>query len=184
MHFNLQPLLENEQVILYPLQEEDFESLYAVASDPLIWEQHPNKDRWQKDVFRIFFDGALMSEGAFKIVDKKNRQVIGSTRFYDYDPQNESILIGYTFYGRDSWGKGINQGVKVMMLDYILQFVQQVHFHIGTQNIRSQIAIERLGVQKVDEQEIAYFGEPPRQNYIYCITRAGWRQQKEHSNTI
>jgi len=81
MKIDIQPILENEKVILYPLQENDFESLYITASDPAIWEQHPNKDRWKKDVFRTFFEGAMQSHGAFKIIDKKTGEIIGSTRY-------------------------------------------------------------------------------------------------------
>ncbi|MBL7931737.1 MAG: GNAT family N-acetyltransferase, partial [Bacteroidia bacterium] len=119
----IQPILQNDKTILYPLKEEDFEELYAVASDPKVWEQHPNKDRWKREVFKTFFDGAMQSKGAFKIVDKASDNTIGSTRFYDYDEGKNGILIGYTFYGKAYWGKGINPSVKKLMLDYIFQFV-------------------------------------------------------------
>lgn len=171
MNFSIQTKLENEKTILYPLQDKDFDVLYAVASDPKIWEQHPNKNRWQKDVFKTFFDGALQSKGAFLIVDKATGNVIGSTRFYDYNEKEDSIFIGYTFYGVDSWGKGINRLVKETMLDYIFQFVSKVHFHIGAENIRSQIAISRIGAEKIAEQEVAYFGEPSRLNHVYEIKK-------------
>src|SRR5690554_976288 len=91
MNINIQPLLENEKAILYPLQEKDFEALYTVASDPKIWEQHPNKDRWKKDVFKTFFDLAMQSKGAFKIVDKTTGNIIGSTRIYNYNEQENKI---------------------------------------------------------------------------------------------
>lgn len=172
MEFNLQPTLEQEQVVLLPLQESDFEALYAVASDPLIWEQHPNKDRWKKEVFRVFFDGAMQSGGAFKIVDKVTGMLAGSTRIYGYDPDEKSILIGYTFYARAYWGKGVNLLVKRLMLEYLFQHVRRVDFHIGAQNLRSQIAIERLGAQKVGEQEVAYYGEAPKLNFVYRIHKA------------
>jgi RimJ/RimL family protein N-acetyltransferase len=171
MNFSIQPVLENDYVILYPLKEADFEELYGAASDPLVWEQHPNKDRWKKEVFRNFFDGALQSKGAFKIVDKETGEVIGSTRYYDYNEQEKSILIGYTFYARKYWGKGINQSVKKMMLDYAFTFVSKVYFHIGADNIRSQIAIGRIGAHKVGEQEVAYFGEAPKLNYVYAVEK-------------
>lgn len=174
MTFDTQPLLENEQVILYPLQEVDFDALYKEASDPNIWEQHPNKDRWKKEVFQTFFEGALQSKGAFKIVDKANGSVIGSTRFYGYNEPEKSIFIGYTFYGRPYWGKGINGGVKAMMLDYAFRYVSKVHFHIGANNIRSQVAIARLGAEKIAEDEIPYFGEAPKLNFVYEITKEKW----------
>lgn len=174
MNINIQPTLENENVILHPLQDKDFDDLYAVASDPKIWEQHPNKDRCKIEVFKVFFDGAMQSKGAFKIVNKASGHVMGSTRFYDHNLEENSISIGYTFYGREYWGKGFNHSVKSLMLDYIFQFVSKVHFHIGAENIRSQIAIGRLGTTKIDEQEIAYFGEQAKLNYIYCLTKEEW----------
>src|SRR6187401_3574015 len=112
MSFDIQPILENEKVALYPLQNDDFEALYEVASDPKIWEQHPNKNRWQRDVFLTFFEGAMQSKGAFKIVDKATGKVMGSTRYYDYDEEDDSILIGYTFYATACWGTGVNRAVK------------------------------------------------------------------------
>ncbi|RWU10718.1 GNAT family N-acetyltransferase [Pedobacter chitinilyticus] len=180
MTFSIQPTLENDRVTLVPLQETDFEALYEVASDPKVWEQHPNKDRWKRDVFQIFFDGAMQSKGAFKIVDQTNGQVIGSTRFYDYDAAEDSILIGYTFYGTAYWGKGINHSVKKMMLDYIFQFVSKVNLHVGTTNVRSQIAVGRIGAEKVAEQEVTYFGEQPKLNFVYQIDRTKWNGIREN----
>jgi len=171
--------LENEKTILYPLQEKDFELLYAVASDPEIWKQHPNKDRWKKEVFKTFFDGAMQSKGAFKIVEKATGKTIGSTRIYDYNEQENSIFIGYTFYAVAYWGKGINKLVKATMLDYIFQFVSKVYFHIGANNIRSQVAIERIGAEKISEQEVTYFGEAPRLNFVYEISKEKWQKTKQ-----
>lgn len=180
MTFNIQPILENGQIALYPLLESDFEDMYLVASDPKIWEQHPNKDRWKKEVFRIFFDGAMQSKGAFKIVDKSNGKIIGSTRYYDYNSEENRILIGYTFYATSCWGKGINPMVKKLMLDYIFQFVSTVHFHIGAGNLRSQIAIGRLGAEKIGEEDVTYFGETPKLNFIYEITKERWQRLRHH----
>ncbi|PSL23032.1 GNAT family N-acetyltransferase [Chitinophaga ginsengisoli] len=171
MTFDIQPILENERAILYPLREDDFDDVYAVASDPKIWEQHPNKERWKEDVFRTFFDGAIQSKGAFKIVDKATGRVAGSTRFYDYNEAENSICIGYTFYARAYWGEGFNHSVKRIMMDYIFQFVSKVYFHIGVNNIRSQISIGRLGAEKIAEMEVAYFGETSKQNFLYQISK-------------
>jgi RimJ/RimL family protein N-acetyltransferase len=176
MKFDIQKILENEKVILHPLQEKDFEDLYNAASDPKIWEQHPNKNRWKKDIFKTFFHGAIQSNGAFKIVDKTTGMTIGSTRFYDYNQQENSIFIGYTFYAAAYWGKGINQLVKATMLDYIFQFVSKVYFHIGADNIRSQVAIGRIGAEKISEQEVTYFGEAPKLNFVYEINKEKWEQ--------
>lgn len=178
MSFNIQPIIENDKVILYPLQENDFDVLYAVASDPKIWEQHPNKDRWKKDVFLTFFEAAMQSKGAFKIVDKITENVIGSTRFYDYNKKEDSIFIGYTFYATSCWGKGINHSVKIAMLDYIFQFVSKVYFYIGKNNVRSQIAIGRLGAEKIGEREVTYLGEALRLNFVYEISKQKWEERR------
>jgi len=168
---NIQPALENELVRLIPLQENDFDDLFEVASDPLIWEQHPNKDRYKREVFQNFFDGALLSKGAFKIIDCASGNIIGSTRFYDLDIENKSVLIGYTFYGRAYWGSTYNPQVKKLMLEYAFEYLDKVYFHIGAQNIRSQKAIERLGATKVRAIEIAYHGEPEKLNFEYVIQK-------------
>lgn len=176
----LQPTLENDLAKLIPLQENDFEDLYQVAADSKIWEQHPNKDRWKREVFKNYFDGAIKSKGAFKIIEKKSGNIIGCTRFYDFKEEDKSILIGYTFYGVAYWGKGFNQAVKKTMLDYIFQYANKVVFHIGAQNIRSQHAILKLGAEKTGEEEVAYFGEQSKLNFVYEILKTNWVNRKSY----
>lgn len=172
---NLQPTtLETEMVRLVPLQLTDFEALFSCAANPEVWEQHPNKDRYKREVFENFFQGAMESKGAFKIVDVVTDTIMGSTRFYDYESEMNVVLIGYTFYAKEYWGKGINPIVKKIMLDYAFQFVEAVHFHIGENNIRSQIAIQRIGAKKISEKLIEYYGEPEKLNFIYEIKKEDW----------
>jgi len=170
MPFNSQPtFLEDELIQLIPLKEGDFEELYAVASDPLVWEQHPNKLRYQRDVFQNYFEGAILSKGAFLIRDKQTHEVVGSSRYYEYDESNNSVLIGYTFIGRKFWGNSYNKALKKIMLDYAFEHVDKVYFHIGAFNIRSQKAIEKIGAVKVDEFEVEYYGEDAKLNFVYLI---------------
>ncbi|PZP44745.1 MAG: N-acetyltransferase [Pseudopedobacter saltans] len=171
MSIPLQPILENDSVLVEPLTSEDVDSLYCIASDPAIWAQHPNKDRYKREVFEQFFQGAIESKGAFKIINKQLGKLVGSTRFYDYDPMGKSICIGYTFYATNVWGTGFNIKVKQLMLEYIFQYVEKVYFHVGVENFRSQKAVERLGAVKVEEKNVAYYNEPPKLNYIYQILR-------------
>jgi RimJ/RimL family protein N-acetyltransferase len=169
---NLQPNhLNNNRILLEPLQAAHFDELYAVASDPLIWEQHPNPNRYQKEVFQTFFEGAITSGGAFIIRNADNGKALGSSRFYDYSRINDEVKIGYTFFGRDCWGKGINKEVKSLMLNYAFIYVEKVIFHVGANNTRSQIAMEKLGAQKTGEETVAYYGEPDRLNYVYEMQR-------------
>ena len=172
MTFDIQPKhLQNELIKLVPLHENDFEALYEVASDPLVWEQHPNKLRYQRAVFQNFFQGAVASKGAFFVRDTQTNEPIGSSRFYDYDEKNNSILIGYTFMARKYWGKDYNKALKKLMMDYAFQYVDIIYFHIGAHNIRSQKAIEKIGAIKIDEIEVAYYGEASKLNYIYRINK-------------
>lgn len=166
----LQPTLSNEQVILKPLREKDFDELYQIASDPEIWTQHPNPDRYKKDVFKTYFDGAMASGGAFLITDRESGSVAGSSRYYDYNQADNSIFIGYTFYSRKFWGSKLNPQVKKLMLDYIFNYVDLVKFHVGAENWRSRTAMERLGADNKGELSVAYHGEANKTNVEFWIT--------------
>ncbi|QOW09150.1 GNAT family N-acetyltransferase [Kaistella flava (ex Peng et al. 2021)] len=174
MNFSMQPTLENEHIKLVPLLESDLERLFAVASDPEVWAMHPNKERYKKEVFQNFFNGAIESKGAFLIIDKHSEEVLGSTRFYDFNENDKSIFIGYTFYGTKSWGRNINSQVKKMMLNYIFQFVNKVIFHVGKDNIRSVKAMTKLGAENLGEEEVAYFGEATKTNVVFQIKKEDW----------
>lgn len=118
---DLQPVLHGPTLTLRPLQPDDFEALYAVASDPLLWEQHPEPTRWQRDVFRAVFDGGIASKGAFAVIERATSTMIGSSRYYDWNPEAREIAIGYTFLARSHWGGRTNGELKKLMLDHIFQ---------------------------------------------------------------
>lgn len=177
MHIHFQPTLQDELIILKPLKESDFEDLFAVASDPLIWEQHPNKNRYQREPFQIYFEGAIESKGAFLILDKATGEIAGCSRFYDHNTQDSSVFIGYTFFARKFWGKELNPATKKLMLDHAFELVDTVKFHIGATNIRSQIAIGRVGAVKTKEVIVAYHGEPDRHNFEYELKKKDWEKK-------
>jgi RimJ/RimL family protein N-acetyltransferase len=170
----LQPTLQHSLILATPLQINDFDRLYAAASDPLIWEQHPNKNRWQKEAFENYFKGAILSGGAYIVYDAENGEVIGSSRYSDFIPETNTVSIGYTLFIRRCWGGGYNYALKQLMLDHIFQFVDNVTFYVGAVNKRSQISIERFGAIKTGEKETAYFGEPPKLDFVYSITKERW----------
>lgn len=180
MQIDLQPKhLQNELVKLIPLKETDFETLYTVASDPQIWEQHPNPDRYKRDVFQNYFNGAIASQSAFLIRDAKTNEPIGCTRFYGLDLNANSIHIGYTFFARSCWGKSFNSNTKKLMLDHAFTIVDNVIFHIGSYNMRSRKAIEKLGAKLVEEKMIAYHGETPTPNCVYIIKKQNWQSTND-----
>ena len=172
MSFDLQPHLKGELIELRPLTAEDWEDLFAVASDPLIWEQHPENDRYKKDVFKIFFKGALESGGAFVVIDTKDKQIIGSTRFHGYDPEKSEIEIGWTFLARKYWGGRYNREMKQLMLTHAFKFVENVVFFVGENNIRSRKATEKIGGIKSGMVEKIYGKRPPSLNVRYVIKKS------------
>jgi len=174
MNFELQPTLTNELIKIQPLKSTDFETIYKIASDPLVWEQHPNKDRYKREVFENFFKGAMESGGAFLVFNNKTGEAIGCTRYYDFNEKEKSVVIGYTFIARSHWGKGYNQSLKHLMLGHAFKFVDHVIFHIGANNIRSQKAIGNIGAKKTDEVEMEYYGEPKKLNFIFQVNKADW----------
>ena len=170
--FELQPTLTGTLIELRRLKIEDFDALFAAASDPLIWEQHPESDRYTREVFQKYVDGAIESRGAFAIIDRKTRQIIGSTRFYGYDPEKSEIEIGWTFLARKYWGGRYNREMKDLLLAYAFQFVKNVLFFIGETNFRSQKAIEKIGALKVGTATRAYGNHPPTTNLKYVIRKS------------
>jgi RimJ/RimL family protein N-acetyltransferase len=166
MSFDLQPTLKGQLLELRPLRPEDYADLYAVASDPLIWEQHPASDRYKEDVFRTFFREALESGGALAAVDASNGPIIGSSRFHGYNAENSEVEIGWTFLARSCWGGRFNGEMKALMLRHAFRFVERVLFLVGPQNVRSQRAVEKIGGVRVGSRPDA----TGRHSLVYQIT--------------
>tara|TARA_R110002111_G_scaffold258083_1_gene326855 strand:+ start:99492 stop:100010 length:519 start_codon:yes stop_codon:yes gene_type:complete len=145
MTFDKQPTLIGDLLQLRPLQEDDYTALYAVASDPLIWEQHPASNRYQTDVFQKFFQDALDSGGALIAIDHSADAVIGSSRYHGYDAAASEVEIGWTFLARSHWGGLYNGEMKRLMLQHAFRFADSVIFLIGPENLRSQRAVEKIG---------------------------------------
>jgi RimJ/RimL family protein N-acetyltransferase len=169
--FDLQPNLIGELIELRPLAREDWNDLFAVASDPLIWEQHPESDRYKEDVFKVFFREALECRGAFVIIDTTSQQIIGSTRFYGYDPEKSEIEIGWTFLARKYWGGRYNRELKQLMLDHAFKFVESVVLLVGENNIRSQKATEKIGGIRDGLVKKVYGNRPASLSIRYVIKK-------------
>jgi RimJ/RimL family protein N-acetyltransferase len=171
MVFELQPHLKGKLIELRPLVPDDWDELFAVASDSLIWEQHPERDRYKEDVFRVFFKDALESGGAFVIIDRKTQHIIGSTRFYGYDPEKSEIEIGWTFLARKFWGGRFNAEMKRLLLNHAFKFVERVVFFVGEDNVRSQKAMEKVGAIKIGTVTRTYGNHQPTPNLKYVIKK-------------
>lgn len=144
--FDFQPTLVGESISLRPLKAEDCEALYTAAADPLIWEQHPNPLRYRRDVFETsFLASAMQTTGALVVLDKLTGRVIGSSRYYEWDPARKEVAIGFTFLSRSHWGGTTNREMKSLMLEHAFRWARVVWFHVGKNNIRSRRAMEKIG---------------------------------------
>jgi RimJ/RimL family protein N-acetyltransferase len=179
--FDFQPTLRGTLLELRPLRAEDFANLYRAASDPLIWEQHPDSQRWQHDVFtRNFFTGALRSGSAFIISDRGSGAVVGSSRYYEWNEAQREVAIGYTFLARSHWGGPCNRELKRLMLDHALRWAERVWFHVGEHNLRSRKAMEKLGATLSGVRDYSVNGKPSPYAY-YCIEREDWLRRDADS---
>ncbi len=172
------PKLSGRSLLLRPLVDADFEGLFAVASDARLWEQHSEKDRYQRPVFKKFFEKAVHPPSALVVIDKASGEIIGSSRFYDFNPDESSVVVGYTFLAKKCWGGLVNAELKQLMLDYAFRKVDNVFFQASENNLRSQRAIERLGA----ERKPGVFDLPgigPR--VVYHLSKEKWRHMEERS---
>jgi N-acetyltransferase len=170
VNFEAQPHLVGDLIEVRPLRPEDWERLFAVASDPLIWEQHPAHDRYKEDVFKEFFREALESGGAFVVIDRKTQKIIGSSRYFGFEARKREIEIGWTFLARSHWGGKYNAELKRLMLDHAFKFVESVVFLIGPTNVRSQRAVEKIGGVLTERREKTIHGKTVEQ-VVYQIKK-------------
>jgi RimJ/RimL family protein N-acetyltransferase len=168
--FDLQLNLKGNLVELKPLRADDYRDLYAVAEDPLIWEQHPVNDRHKEEVFKEFFREALESNGTLIAVDSGESRIIGSSRFHGYNQERSEIEIGWTFLARSHWGGIYNKEIKQLMLNHAFKYIDSVVFLIGLQNIRSQRAIEKIGALQVGTRH----DSGGRNSFVYRITASSF----------
>ena len=170
---NIQPELENELVTLRPLSQADFDELYQVAKDPLIWQQHPDSERYKLDVFTEFFNDSINSEGALIVMDTSTNQIIGSSRYKPINDADNAIEIGWSFLARSKWGGMYNKAIKELMISHALKYVEHIIFYIGKQNTRSQKAVEKIGGKLINRPELFHLKSNDENNVTYRISRKG-----------
>lgn len=163
-----QPTLRGERILLRPIRPEDLEALHAAGSDPRIWEQHSARTRHERGEFERYVAGAIASGGGLVVVEVGTGRLVGSSRFYDWNPADRSVVIGYTFLERAHWGSGTNHEMKRLMLDHAFRWAEVVWFHASPGNLRSRRALERIGARLHAEQQVMVDGVPS-QRVIYAM---------------
>jgi len=169
VEFDLQPTLTGKLIEARPLKPEDFDALFKAASDPLIWEQHPEPDRYQRENFQRYFDSAIESKGAFAVIYRKSGRIIGSSRYHDLKRVEREVEIGFTFLERACWGGSYNRELKSLMLDHAFRFVDRVVFVVGENNLRSQKALEKIGAKFLRKTQRPARDGTMRPNLVFAI---------------
>ena len=172
---NWQPVLIGSKIRLRPLLISDFDELFAAASDPFIWEQHPDRERYRLEKFQVYFDSAIESRGALVVIDQATKEIIGSSRFLNHSQKSSSIEIGYTFLTRNYWGSSINREMKALMFDYAFRSVENVYFVVGRNNFRSQKAMAKLGAVQVFDPKVTPHIWNPESSIGFHIAKRNWR---------
>ena len=170
--FDLQPTLHGSLIELRPLRPDDWDALYAEASDPLVWEQHPASDRYKEEVFRSFFADAIASGGALIAIERATGDVIGSSRYFGLNAEASEIEIGWTFLARRFWGGKYNGEMKQLMLAHAFRFVRRVVFLIGPNNVRSQLAVQKIGATRAGTRMA-----DGRESVVFELTSQTFAQQ-------
>lgn len=170
---DLQPILTGPHITLRPVAARDFQELCDIASDPLIWAQHPDPARGTREGFQQFFKGALKSQGCLVAIDTARESVIGCSRYTNYAP-GETVAIGYTFLARSHWGGTANAQMKRLMLRHAFTDVPEVLFTVAERNLRSRRAVGKLGAELIGAEDAPRWGQI---HVIYRLTAQLWERR-------
>lgn len=186
----LRVTMQNDIVTLRPISPDDEDALFAAASDPAIWEQHPDRERYKPEVFRTFFDGAIAAPAGFVVLDSASGDIIGSSRYYylTHDEHERysavsanlaiAVCIGYTFLTVACWGGRYNSAMKELMLRHAFRYVDTVVFQVGAGNIRSRTAVGRLGATQLPlSHELPDDSDTSKLHVVFELTKAAWLAQ-------
>ncbi len=169
MDFDRQPTLQGATFRLRPLEAADRDAFIAVATDPLIWEEHPESDRATKEKVERFFDEALASGGAL-VVTTADGEIVGSSRFEEPGEDGDRILVDHTFLARPYWGRDEYTEVKGLLFDHAFTAFDTVELRIGAENARTRAAVEdMLGADYVDT-----VSTPLGDHAVYEVSQDAW----------
>ncbi len=153
-NFDTNYILEDDFVQLRPLQKEDYNLLLPFALDePEIWKYSLMPAAGAENL-KNYIDLALAAreekkEYPFIVFDKRQQKYAGCTRFYDIQLSNQTLQLGYTWYGKDFQGTGLNKHCKFLLLGSAFEEmgVERVEFRADYANKRSIAAMQSIGCQ-------------------------------------
>jgi N-acetyltransferase len=176
-------ILENDVVLLRPLVENDYEHLLPFAlNEPELWKFSlisPAGASGMKEYIAAALDGRAKGlEYPFIVFDKRTQQYAGSTRFYDIQLQNQSMQLGYTWYGKPFQATGLNKNCKLLLLKFAFETLglERVEFRADNNNERSKAAMRSIGCieEGVLRSHVATYTSIRRNSIILSILKDEW----------
>lgn len=144
--------LENKVVLLRPLEISDYETLLPFSlQEPEIWKYSlvaAGSAEMLKQYIQTAVEARIQkNEYPFIVFDKRKNQYAGSTRFYDIQLYHKTLQLGYTWYGKEFQGSGINKHCKFLMLQFAFEEMkfERVEFRADLNNQRSIQAMKSIG---------------------------------------
>ena len=176
--FDYQPTLSGDLLEMRPYTEADWDALFAAASDPLIWEVHPNTNRHEEAVFRASITDALGDQNGLVARLQSDGRVVGYSRYSSRFAESNEVEIGWTFLIRELWGGRYNREMKRLMLDHALKTFDAAVFRVGIDNIRSRGAMEKIGGVLTDRTFDVKVGDGIVVHVVYEITRENFQNSR------
>ena len=183
LEFKTNILLENERVLLRPLVLEDYEFLLPYSiNEPTLWQYSltpADGEANLKTYIKSAIDKRFNQDSyAFIIYDKLSKKYAGSTRFYDYQKTHNTVQLGYTWFGAEFWGKGLNQNCKYLMLSYAFDTlgIHRVELRADKNNKRTIAAMKKLGCTQegILRSNCADASGGRRDSIILSILKSEW----------
>lgn len=176
-------ILEDERVILRPLQESDIQHLLPYAiNEPDTWKYSgisAHGEERMKAYIQAALDGRKTgNQYAFIVFDKQTQEYAGSTRFYDIQPGNQMLQLGYTWYGDKFRGTGLNKHCKFLLLQFAIEKLDmyRVEFRADARNERSIAAMKSIGctVEGILRSSMPLWEGGRRNSIVLSILKEEW----------
>lgn len=185
-NFNKKYILENEVVLLRPLEVSDLKNLLPFSlNEPELWKYSlilaSNKEELKNYISIALSQRENKKEYPFIVFDKRTNSYAGSTRFYDIQLSNKCLQLGYTWYGKEFQGTGLNKNCKYLLLAFAFEKldIERVEFRADNTNEKSIAAMKSIGC-KVEgvlrSNGIRPNGER-RDSIILSILKSEWENE-------
>jgi RimJ/RimL family protein N-acetyltransferase len=181
-------ILENERVLLRPLVQDDAVYLSAyVKEEPALWKYAltpiTTEQEFEQYMATAVEARQLKSAYPFIVFDKIQNKYVGSTRFYDIQLNNSSTQFGYTWYSESTWGTGLNEHCKFLLLQFAFETIgfERIEFRADNRNKRSIAAMQKIGctVEGILRNHLPTSDGTRRDSIVLSMLKNEWPKIKE-----